>query len=646
MTCRLFTGLVIVACLTTSSIRAGEEPLEARLKIHADQKLRTVPPLLFGHNMEWVWGGQGLFKQDGTGAVDGLVPLVRQLRPALIRYPGGSLANTFRFADSIGPRAGRKSVANFFTLSGDWRRQTAAYKTETPLLGFDEFMRFVEQVDATGAVVTVNCTAWPHNPELSGSAQEAAAWVAYANAPVDAPPVFIGQDRRGTDWFDSQYWARRRAENGRARPYGVRHWEIGNEVYDADQGAGMNGDDYARRLVEYANLMKAVDKTIQIGAVIKEDMPAWVRPVVAAAKPPGVDFLVIHAYGPGPLGTELPFWSNGSKNLKFRVAAPGQCQLTVRAAGQSARGIGAQMELAVDGRSHGVVTADREQHDFTYRLDLSGGEHVLTISFLNDEYAPPEDRNLFIKDVSIRTPDGRSQRIELMSAGDVLQEMSAQLENFDIHLQRVREAQSASGAALPFHVTEFNALYGVAPELLRQSADLKSALYTAGYLQRFLETPDIEAANFWCIKSASFLIVQPGPVGLRHAPAGLVYQVMLPLMRGDVVRTEWLEQPRFKAMLGKGTAPWLTATAVRHGSQLAVSIINWHPTKPVRIELNLRGPAPTQTLTGPDPNAIDQEDKRAVVVVDSELAKWAAENVCVVPPVSLTTIMFNLERRP
>jgi alpha-L-arabinofuranosidase len=238
-----------------------------------------------------------------------------------------------------------------------------------------------------------------------------------------------------------------------------------------------------------------------------------------------------------------------------------------------------------------------------------------------------------------------------MPVGEVLQEMSAQVEMFDSHLQRVRDLMKQNGVSLPFHVTEFNALYGSTPELLKQSADLKSALFAARYLHLFLETGDVEAANFWCIKSAWFLIVQPGPEGLRLAPAGLVYKAMIPLMRGNVVRTEWQEQPRFPTLLGKGKAPWVTAVAVSDDTELAVSIVNWHPTRPAQIKLDVQGARRTgearaMMLTGPHPAAMNEDSKPALITLREDAVKITSEGNCLVPPVSVTTIALHLEKKP
>jgi alpha-L-arabinofuranosidase len=83
----------------------------------------------------------------------------------------------------------------------------------------------------------------------SGTPQEAAAWVAYANGNAalygTTNDITIGLDSGGYDWRTVGYWARLRtltaAQNpdnqfdflalGRAAPLGIKNWEIGNENY-------------------------------------------------------------------------------------------------------------------------------------------------------------------------------------------------------------------------------------------------------------------------------------------------------------------------------------------------------------------------------------------------------------------------------
>ena len=79
-------------------------------------------------------------------------------------------------------------------------------------VGPDEFGRLLEQTGAAGTI-TVNFA--------TGTAQEAAAFVAYMTAPESKHP--------SSDPTDPSYWAALRARNGHPAPYDVPYWEVGNE---------------------------------------------------------------------------------------------------------------------------------------------------------------------------------------------------------------------------------------------------------------------------------------------------------------------------------------------------------------------------------------------------------------------------------
>jgi alpha-N-arabinofuranosidase len=175
---------------------------------------------------------------------------IREVGPTALRFPGGELSDEYDWETDIGPNYG-----------GSW--------------SFDRFMLAVQALNAT-PVVTVNYA--------SGSAKEAADWVAYANAPSDG----------------SNYWGSLRAAYGHPTPYDVRYWEIGNEVY----GTGItSGTTYANDFIKYVQQMKTVDPTIKVGADMPEsinstsDLISWAKPVLTIAGE-YVDFIVYHRYYP------------------------------------------------------------------------------------------------------------------------------------------------------------------------------------------------------------------------------------------------------------------------------------------------------------------------------------------------------------
>jgi hypothetical protein len=113
--------------------------------------------------------------------------------------------------------------------------------------------------------------------------------VEYCNTPND------GRNPNG-----GTNWAAKRAADGYPAPFGVRYWEVGNEVYGSwESGYDPVGTTYAKNFNVIADAMKAVDPTIAIGLVVhvdKKDQP-WTKTVLSH---PGTadraDFLIVHDY--------------------------------------------------------------------------------------------------------------------------------------------------------------------------------------------------------------------------------------------------------------------------------------------------------------------------------------------------------------
>jgi hypothetical protein len=152
---------------------------------------------------------------------------------------------------------------------------------------------------------------------VNGTAQEAAALVAFFNGDVDDDTV-IGVDRNGFDWQTVGTWARLRADHGNPEPYPIRIWEVGNEVYAASPAAGpqcaqfgwedvwtCDGADYVDGTAEhdgylaFREAMLAVDPDIEVGAVGIEKPDEWsdFGDEVIERAGDRLDFYVVHHYG-------------------------------------------------------------------------------------------------------------------------------------------------------------------------------------------------------------------------------------------------------------------------------------------------------------------------------------------------------------
>jgi hypothetical protein len=155
-----------------------------------------------------------------------------------------------------------------------WEKDTSGTNKWTWATSFARFVHVATNIGAQ-TIITVNYG--------TGSTNEAAAWVAYANgATTNTLP--LGTDRFGTNWQTVGYWASLRTaaplgtDDGknflrisRTAPLGFKYWEIGNECYgtwETDSNSLPHDPfTYAARARDYLHLMKAVDATIKIGVV-------------------------------------------------------------------------------------------------------------------------------------------------------------------------------------------------------------------------------------------------------------------------------------------------------------------------------------------------------------------------------------------
>lgn len=180
---------------------------------------RTVHPGLFGVNHRYAYNGYGMWDPSIPGVPNRFEHHFDVDRFRAIRFPGGTIANTYHWQRAIGPPPQRG-----LNVSG---------RTGEPLtndFGPDEFGEFVAEHRLQTMMVANFGT---------GTAREAADWVEYMNAPVGTNP------RGGTAW------ARVRAANGHPQPYGVRNWEIGNEMFSLGQSYWMGSGGGTERTRKY-----------------------------------------------------------------------------------------------------------------------------------------------------------------------------------------------------------------------------------------------------------------------------------------------------------------------------------------------------------------------------------------------------------
>jgi len=120
---------------------------------------------------------------------------------------------------------------------------------------------------------------------FAGNEQDAADLVEYLNAPNDG----------------KHPWAEKRAVNGHAEPYGVKYFEMGNEVFVVRENIKeIQPEDYASKYLAYQKAMKDVDGSVQLGLNLHHYDWRWDRKVLEHAGD-RIDFVIRHIYPPKDL---------------------------------------------------------------------------------------------------------------------------------------------------------------------------------------------------------------------------------------------------------------------------------------------------------------------------------------------------------
>jgi len=227
-----------------------------RIIVNAASPGLPVNKELFGSNALWQqWSS--VYDPVACRFKDSTPESVTTLGMPSLRYPGGCFADTFYWKKSIGPVEDR--ALQYVNAC------VPVLESEGPVVfGLDDFLR---QCQAWGAtpILTLRFR-WPGSagaPGLDGpdpfaeALSDAADLVEYCNSPNDGSNPNGGED-----------WAAVRARNGHPAPYGVKHFEVGNEPWWADpygspvHSTGDGAATYASAFAQYASAMRAVDPTV------------------------------------------------------------------------------------------------------------------------------------------------------------------------------------------------------------------------------------------------------------------------------------------------------------------------------------------------------------------------------------------------
>jgi len=260
---------LVAACHGRAADEIVREPGSAldefSVTLDAEAPGTPVNRLLLGSNVQWVDRGDDLLDDGGRLRPD-MLAAVLAMRPGILRYPGGSQADTYHWERGLGVPGARGENEHFHSK-----------RLQSTLMGTQEFLELCEAAGAA-ALITVNLA--------SGGAEEAAGWVRLTN-------------RQGLV---------SRRTGARLPP--VKYWELGNEPYlkdDAQPQLWLTPQEFARRAQAFALAMRAVDPDIVLLLPLTNDTrngfpatpyPGFTRTVLDDFTAP-IDLISLHnAYLP------------------------------------------------------------------------------------------------------------------------------------------------------------------------------------------------------------------------------------------------------------------------------------------------------------------------------------------------------------
>jgi alpha-N-arabinofuranosidase len=270
-----------------------------------------VPRRLFGsfveHMGRCVYTGiyePGHPSADEDGYRTDVLDLTRDMGVSIVRYPGGNFVSGYHWEDGIGPVDQRPR-----RIDGAW------HTIETNAFGLHEFAGWAKKANVE-VMEAINLG--------TAGVEEARAIVEYANHPG------------GTAWSD------KRRANGAEDPFGIKVWNLGNELDGPWQIGHKTADEYGRLAQEAGKAMKLVDPSIELVAVGSSNahMPTfgeWEYQVLSHAYDE-VDYISLHAYYQEHDGDALSFLASAN-NMDYFIESVISTVDAVKAKRQTSKSI-------------------------------------------------------------------------------------------------------------------------------------------------------------------------------------------------------------------------------------------------------------------------------------------------------------------
>jgi alpha-N-arabinofuranosidase len=246
-----------------------ESAMKAHVTAHKDFTVSKIDDRVYSAFLEHLGRAiyTGIYEPDhATADKNGMrgdvLELVKDLQIPFVRYPGGNFVSAYNWEDGIGPRDQRPV-----------RLDLAWHTSESNHVGVHEFSDWCEAAN-TKMMLAINLG--------SRGLDEARNFVEYVNGPTGS------------------YWGDLRKKNGRAEPFDVKLWCLGNEMDGPWQVGHKTAEEYGRLASETAKTLRSFDKSLEliVCGSSNSDMktyPEWER-IVLEHTYDSVDHISLHMY--------------------------------------------------------------------------------------------------------------------------------------------------------------------------------------------------------------------------------------------------------------------------------------------------------------------------------------------------------------
>ena len=186
-----------------------------------------------------------------------IIEPLKQMRPTILRVPGGCFASFYDWRDGVGPLSQRKPQPSYFWGGQNYNdvgvaelamlAKALGAETMYCVNVFHPLKSDYEWHFGEGNLPSPGKHGFDFRKfsDIAQGAKAAADLVAYCNLPAGEHPL-----------------ADLRVQHGFREPFGIKFWELDNEVH-----RWFEPEEYARAAVAYSQAMKAVDPGIKVGLV-------------------------------------------------------------------------------------------------------------------------------------------------------------------------------------------------------------------------------------------------------------------------------------------------------------------------------------------------------------------------------------------